>query len=156
MPEVLITDRGMAFTADLTNVILKHSQKSHRRTTAYHPQMNSLTEHLNKTLVDMLARYVNVKHKTWDAVLLHVTFTYNMAVQEMQITRFKLLYGRNLTTTLNTMQLHVTDKKNLDVSTYLAARQRSTTTHPPVHQEPAKDRQPTLQSSMRLCGIPAR
>lgn len=83
MPEVLITDRGTALTADLINVILQHSQKSHRRTTAYHPQTNGLTEHLNKTLVDMLAMYVNVKHKTWDAVLPYVTFTYNMAVQEM-------------------------------------------------------------------------
>uniref|UniRef100_A0A224Z186 Tick transposon n=1 Tax=Rhipicephalus zambeziensis TaxID=60191 RepID=A0A224Z186_9ACAR len=79
-PEVLITDRGTAFTADLTQAILRYSQTSHRRTTAYHPQTNGLTERLNKTIADMLAMYVDVEHKTWDAILPYVTFAYNTAV----------------------------------------------------------------------------
>lgn len=41
-PEVLITDPGMAFAVELTQVILQHSQASHRSTTAYQPQMNGL------------------------------------------------------------------------------------------------------------------
>ena len=45
-PEVLITDRGTAFTAELTQAILRYSQTSHRRTTAYHPQTNGLNERL--------------------------------------------------------------------------------------------------------------
>ncbi|XP_072144216.1 uncharacterized protein conv [Dermacentor andersoni] len=119
-PEVLITDRGTAFTAELTQAILQYSQTSHRRTTAYHPQTNGLTERLNKTLADMLAMYVDVEHKTWDAVLPYVTFAYNTAVQETtQITPFKLVYGRNPTTTLDAMLPHVTDEENVDVASYL-------------------------------------
>ncbi|XP_070377127.1 uncharacterized protein [Dermacentor albipictus] len=68
----------------------------------------------------MLAMYVDVEHKTWDAVLPYVTVAYNTAVQETaQITPFKLVYGRNPTTTLDAMLPHVTDEENLDVATYL-------------------------------------
>ncbi|KAK8771367.1 hypothetical protein V5799_025390 [Amblyomma americanum] len=112
--------KGTAFTAELTQAILQYSQTSHRRTTAYHPQTNGLTERLNKTLADMLSMYVDVEHKTWDAVLPYVTSAYNTAVQETtQITPFKLVYGRNPTTTLDAMLPNVTDEENLDVATYL-------------------------------------
>ncbi|XP_049273750.1 uncharacterized protein LOC125759322 [Rhipicephalus sanguineus] len=67
-PEVLITDRGTIFTAELTQQILRLSHTMHRRTTADHPQTKGLTERLNKTFVDMLAMYV--EHKTWDDILL--------------------------------------------------------------------------------------
>ena len=119
-PEVLITDRGTAFTAELTQAILRYSHTSHRRTTAYHPQTNGLTERLNKTIADMLAMYVDVEHKTWDAILPYVTFAYNTAVQETtHMAPFNLVYGRKPATTLDAMLPDVSDEENLDVATYL-------------------------------------
>ncbi|KAM7307592.1 DDE-type integrase/transposase/recombinase [Ixodes scapularis] len=56
-PEVLITDRGSSFMAQLTQEILRLSHTDHRRTTAYHPQTNGLTERLNKTIADMISIY---------------------------------------------------------------------------------------------------
>ncbi|KAM7310080.1 uncharacterized protein ISCGN_007040 [Ixodes scapularis] len=50
-PEVLISDRGSSFMAQLTQEILRLSHTNHRRTTAYHPQINGLTERLNKTIL---------------------------------------------------------------------------------------------------------
>ncbi|KAK8759172.1 hypothetical protein V5799_003195 [Amblyomma americanum] len=73
-PDVLITERGTAFTAELTQAILCYSQTSHRRTTAYHPQTNGLTERLNKTIADMLAMYVDAEHKTSNVNLPYVVF----------------------------------------------------------------------------------
>ncbi|XP_070386815.1 uncharacterized protein [Dermacentor albipictus] len=68
----------------------------------------------------MLAMYVDVEHKTWDAALPYVTFAYNTAVQETtQITPFKLVYGRHRTTTPDAMLPRVCDEENLDVATYL-------------------------------------
>ncbi|KAM7284761.1 DDE-type integrase/transposase/recombinase [Ixodes scapularis] len=81
-PEVLITDRRSYFLAQLTQEVLRLSHTSHRRTTAYHPQTSGLTERLNKTIADMISKYVDVEHKTWDEVLPYVTFAYNTAVQE--------------------------------------------------------------------------
>ncbi|KAM7307342.1 K02A2.6-like [Ixodes scapularis] len=54
-PKVVITDRGSSFMAELTREILRLSHTDHRRTTAYHPQTNELTERLNKTIADMIS-----------------------------------------------------------------------------------------------------
>ncbi|KAM7298963.1 DDE-type integrase/transposase/recombinase [Ixodes scapularis] len=106
-PEVLITDRGSSFMAQLTQEILRLSHTSHRRTTAYHPQTNGLTERLNKTIADMISMYVDVEHKTWDEVLPYVTFAYNTAVQETTgFTPFQLVHGRKVTTMLDAMLPH--------------------------------------------------
>lgn len=120
-PEVLITDRGTAFTAELMQGILHYSNTDHRRTTAYHPQTNGLTERLNKTIADMLSMYVDVEHKTWDAILPYVTFAYNTAIQETtQMTPFELVYSRRPTTMLDAMLPHVEDDDlNADIQDYL-------------------------------------
>ena len=120
-PEVLITDRGTAFTAELMQGVLHYSNTDHRRTTAYHPQTNGLTERLNKMMADMLSMYVDVEHKTWDEILPYVTFAYNTAIQETtQMTPFELVYGRQPTTMLDAMLPHVDDDDlNADVQGYL-------------------------------------
>ncbi|KAM7282037.1 DDE-type integrase/transposase/recombinase [Ixodes scapularis] len=106
-PEVLISDRGSSFMAQLTQEVLRLSHTSHRRTTAYHPQTNGLTERLNKTIADMISMYVDVEHKTWDEVLPYVTFAYNTAVQETTgVTPFQLVHGRKVTTMLDAMLPH--------------------------------------------------
>lgn len=57
----------------------------------------------------MLAMYVSVKRKTWDEILLYMTFVYNMAVPETtKITAYKLVYGRSPATTLCAMLPNVT------------------------------------------------
>lgn len=103
-PSVVITDRGAAFTSQLMQDTLRLSHTSHRKTTAYHPQTNGLTERLNKTIADMISMYVEVQHKAWDEVLPYITFAYNTAVQETtRFTRFRLVYGREVRTMLDAM-----------------------------------------------------
>lgn len=128
-PEVLITDRGPAFMAELLQEILVYSHTDHRRTTSYHPQTNGLTERLNRTLSDMISMYVDIEHKTWDEVLPYVTFAYNTAMQETtQMSPFQLVYGRAVTTMLDAMLPHLDDSSlHTDTYTFLeraeAARQ---------------------------------
>ncbi|KAM7308039.1 DDE-type integrase/transposase/recombinase [Ixodes scapularis] len=106
-PQVLITDRGSSFMAQLTQEILRLSHTDHRRTTAYHPQTNGRTERLNKTISDMISMYVDVEHMTWDEVLPYVTFAYNTAIQETTgVTPFQLVHGRKVTTMLDAMLPH--------------------------------------------------
>lgn len=105
-PAIVITDRGAAFTAEMLQEVLRLSGTEHRRTTAYHPQTNGLTERLNKTITDMLSMYVAIDHKDWDNILPYVTFAYNTAIQESTgFTPFRLLYGRDVTTMLDVMLL---------------------------------------------------
>ncbi|KAM7288648.1 uncharacterized protein ISCGN_028848 [Ixodes scapularis] len=122
-PEVLITDRGSSFMAQLTQEILRLSHTEHRRTTAYHPQTNGLTERLNKTIADMVSMYVDVEHKTWDEVLPYVTFAYNTAVQETTgVTPFQLVYGRAVTTMLDSMLPHESVDDGSDDAQVVAQR----------------------------------
>lgn len=105
-PTVVITDRGKAFTAQLIEEVLQLSCTSHRRTTAYHPQANGLTERLNKTIADMLSMYVDVDHRNWNSVLPYVTFAYNTAAQETtRFSPFRLVHGREVLTMLDSMLL---------------------------------------------------
>lgn len=103
-PSRIVTDRGTPFTAHLMQETLELSRTTHRKTTAYHPQTNGLTERLNKTLADMLSMYVDVQQKTWDEILPYVTFAYNTATQEtIRFTPFRLVYGREVQTMLDAM-----------------------------------------------------
>lgn len=103
-PRVVITDRGTAFTADLTQSIMRGTHTCHRKTTGYRPQTNRLTERLNRTLTDMLSIYVDLEHRTWDKILPYATFAYNTALQDTtKVTPFQLVYGRTVTTPLDAM-----------------------------------------------------
>nr|XP_037270518.1 uncharacterized protein LOC119162152 [Rhipicephalus microplus] len=119
-PEVLFTDRGTVLTVDVTEVILKYSQIGLRRTTTYHPQTIGLTERLNKTIDNMMAMYVDVEHKTCDAILPYMTFANNMAAQETtQMTPYRLVYGRTPATMLNATLPNVSKDENINVTMYL-------------------------------------
>lgn len=103
-PEVIITDRGTAFTAEFMQNVLRLTHSHHRKSTGYHPQTNGLTERLNRTLADMLSMYIDLNHKNWDEILPYATFAYNTAVQETtRFTPFELVYGRQVTTPLDAM-----------------------------------------------------
>ncbi|XP_070384624.1 uncharacterized protein [Dermacentor albipictus] len=118
-PEVLTTDRGTAFTAELIRAILQYSPTSYTWTTAFHTQMNGLTACLNKTLTDLLAMYVDVERKTWGAVLPYGSLVTTRRYNAAQIPPFKLVCGRNTTTTLDAMLPHVTNEDNVDVYSHL-------------------------------------
>ncbi|UYV84587.1 hypothetical protein LAZ67_X002728, partial [Cordylochernes scorpioides] len=97
-PRELITDRGRNFTSSMISDLNNQCRITHRKTTAYHPQTNGLTERLNKTIADMLSMYVDVNQKDWDRILPFVpfvTFAYNTAKQESTgFTPFFLVHGR--------------------------------------------------------------
>lgn len=118
-PAVVITDRGTAFTAALLHHILTLSGTAHRKTTAYHPQTNGLTERLNKTIEDMLSMYVDIEHKNWDDILPYITFAYNTARQETtRMTPFRLVHGREVRTMLDAMLPHEPDEIGTDADEF--------------------------------------
>ncbi|UYV73826.1 K02A2.6-like, partial [Cordylochernes scorpioides] len=103
-PRELITDRGRNFTSSMISDLNNQCRITHRKTTAYHPQTNGLTERLNKTIADMLSMYVDVNQKYWDRILPFVTFAYNTAKQESTgFTPFFLVHGREAETPLDVL-----------------------------------------------------
>ncbi|UYV61228.1 hypothetical protein LAZ67_1003968 [Cordylochernes scorpioides] len=103
-PRELITYRGRNFTSSMISDLNNQCRITHRKTTAYHPQTNGLTERLNKTIADMLSMYVDVNQKDWDRILPFVTFSYNTAKQESTgFTPFFLVHGREAETPLDVL-----------------------------------------------------
>lgn len=95
-------DRGRQFVADVVEELLRRSASQFRHATSYHPQTNGLTERVNRTLVNMLAMFVDSKHKNWDAILPFMTYAYNTALHETTgFSPFYLLYIRPPRTTLD-------------------------------------------------------
>ncbi|XP_075540112.1 uncharacterized protein LOC142575025 [Dermacentor variabilis] len=111
--EVVIIDRGTSFTAELTRAIVRYSQTSHRRATAYHPQTNGLTESVTPSPAASNARRRGAQGLECGSAC--VTFAYNRTVPETtHITPFKLVHGWNPTTTIDAILPHGTDEENVD------------------------------------------
>lgn len=92
------------FLSEVIQALLAACSIIHRKSTAYHPQTNGLTERFNRTLGDMLTMYVASDHSNWDTVLPFVTYAYNTATQATTgFSPFFLLYGREPSCTLDTM-----------------------------------------------------
>ena len=69
--------------------------------TTYHPQTDGQTEHLNRTLEEMLQAYVGYKQDNWDDYLPTAKFAYNNAKQTSTgLTPFELDCGQTPNTPL--------------------------------------------------------
>lgn len=103
-PRQLLTDRGRTFLSAVVDEILRSCNTKHKFTTSYHPQTNGLTERLNRTITDMLAKYVAADHQDWDIHLPYVTFAYNSSRHDTAgYSPFYLLYGREPALPLDTL-----------------------------------------------------
>ena len=71
--------------------------------TAFHPQTDGQTERTNRTLEDMLRRFIGNSHKDWDSLLPMCEFAVNNAWQEsVKSTPFYINYGQHPLTPLST------------------------------------------------------
>ncbi|RWS20061.1 integrase core domain protein-like protein [Leptotrombidium deliense] len=58
VPKQLISDRGVQFTSSKFDEFLKEYGVKHVKTTAYHPQSNGCVERQNKTLKNIISKYI--------------------------------------------------------------------------------------------------
>ncbi|CAI2178218.1 10733_t:CDS:2 [Funneliformis geosporum] len=62
MPKVILTDRATSFQNELITALLHIVGTKHRLSSLYHRQTNGLTEHFNRTLCTILAKYAEQHH----------------------------------------------------------------------------------------------
>jgi len=79
-PKIIVTDRGTNFTSRLFNNLCHELQTRHKTTTAYHPQSNGMTERFNKTVIDMIRKYVKDGFENWEEVLGPMAAAYRNSV----------------------------------------------------------------------------
>ena len=62
----------------------------------YRPQTNGLTERFNRTLEEMLSKFVNTQLSNWDDLLQAAVFAYNTSVHSSTgFTPFEMVHGFN-------------------------------------------------------------
>src|SRR4051794_11538846 len=92
----MLSDKGKVFVGKVMQEVQKMLDIKGIRTSPYRPSTNGLTERFNKTLAEMLSKYVDIKQKDWDTYIPYVLFTYRTTIQaSTKHTPFYLLYGRS-------------------------------------------------------------
>jgi len=96
LPLQIISDRGVQYSAKLFQEWCKILGIESTMLTAYHPQTNEQTEHVNQALEQYLRCYVDYNLSNWLDLLLSAEFTYNnQAHKGIKESLFYLEYGRH-------------------------------------------------------------
>jgi hypothetical protein len=95
-PRVVISDRGPQFVAGFTRELYKLLGIKLALLTAYHPQTDGQTEHVNQVIEGYLRTFTSQRQDNWDNLLPSGEFHYNNRVHSStQQTPFMLDTGRN-------------------------------------------------------------
>jgi hypothetical protein len=81
MPQVVVLDRGPQFTARFMNKLYWLLGIKLAMLTAYHPQTDSQTEHVNQVLEGYLRTFTSQQQEDWDSPLPMGEFFYNNSQQ---------------------------------------------------------------------------
>jgi transposase InsO family protein len=79
-PKILLSDKGRNFESNRVKKLCNAMDIDKRRTSPYHPECDGMVEKFNRTLLDMLAMYVNDYHSDWDMWIPQVTFAYRTSI----------------------------------------------------------------------------
>jgi transposase InsO family protein len=79
-PKSIISDRGSLFTSEWWSTFCHELAIKRKFSTAFHPQIDGVTERQNQTLECYLRCYVNYQQDDWVRLLPAAEFTYNSSV----------------------------------------------------------------------------
>ncbi|GFY33413.1 retrovirus-related Pol polyprotein from transposon opus [Trichonephila clavipes] len=97
-PISLISYNGPQFISEIFEHLSPRLDIKHIKTVTYRPQVN-LTERVNRTLVQMIACFVEENHENWDRFLHEFTFALRTSVNEATSkTPAELFLGRKIIT----------------------------------------------------------
>ena len=93
-PGVVHSDQGKEFDNKLFARMTELGGILKTRTTPYHPQSDGHVERFNRTIIGMLAMFVNAERTNWDDLLPYLMLAYNTSVQcSTGFTPYRLVFG---------------------------------------------------------------
>jgi transposase InsO family protein len=96
MPKRLHSDQGANFGSRLIRELCNVMGTDKSRTTPYHPMGNGMTEHFNRTLLDMLGTLEQDQKKDWKAHISFLVHAYNCTPHEStNYSPYSLMFGRD-------------------------------------------------------------
>src|SRR5713101_8213904 len=94
LPHKIISDHGTQFTAHFTHSLCCLLDINQNLSTAYHPQMDGQTEHLNQELEQFLRTFCNMCQSNWTSLLPFAEFAHNPHTHStLEHTPFEALIG---------------------------------------------------------------
>ena len=94
-PTVLHSDQGANFESNLMHELCDLMGIAKTRTSAYHPQCDGQVECQNRTLQDMLSKFVSNHADDWDQWLDPVVFAYNTSRHDSTgYSPYEMIFGR--------------------------------------------------------------
>jgi len=104
IPLVIHTDQGRQFQSDLIKELNRLLEIKQTRTTPYRPQSDGQVERLNRSLIQMLSKFVNKETDDWDEHLPYVMAAYNATIHASTgCSPNLLMWGRETTLPIDLM-----------------------------------------------------
>lgn len=132
VPKQIHTDQGTNFQSALFCEMCSLLGIDKTRATAFHPQSDGLVERGNRTIQNMLAKFVSENHRDWDKFLSLVTLAYNSSVQESTgYSPSLLMFGREVNLPLDLVLGNPNQRECPGISSYVSELQSKVET---VHE----------------------
>ncbi|CAG2194876.1 unnamed protein product [Mytilus edulis] len=94
-PMQLHSDQGRQYESLLFQELCKLMEVKKTRTTPLHPRSDGMVERMNKTINDMLSKYIKPHQRDWDEYLDYLMMVYNSTPhQSTGFTPHHLVYGK--------------------------------------------------------------
>jgi hypothetical protein len=91
------SDQGKQYESALFREMCKLLEINKTRTTPLHPRSDGMIERMNRSINDMLSKYIKSHQKDWDQCLDFITMAYNSTPHESTgISPYKLVFGREM------------------------------------------------------------
>ena len=95
VPKQIHTDQGTQFESRLFQHLCQLLDIDKTRTTALHPQSDGLVERFNKTLEDMISKYITTDQREWDSSLPLLMMAYRTSEHESTgYSPNRMMFGR--------------------------------------------------------------
>ena len=80
LPKAITSDQDKLFTNNFWKELHKRIKISLRMSTSFHPETDGSSERSNKTMIEAIRHYVNLRHTDWADHLIHVEAAMNNSV----------------------------------------------------------------------------
>ena len=125
-PYSIHTDLGTNFESQLFANLLKKLEIDKTRTTAFHPQSNSVNERMNRTLLNMLAKCIDEDQTNWSVKLPYVLMAYRSSVHESTgFTPHYLVFGHEVSLPLDLMCRPSPGTTPVDVNDWVSQKEEA-------------------------------
>jgi hypothetical protein len=121
VPRQIHTDQGRQFESLLFQELCRKFNIKKTRTTAYHPQSDGQVERFNRTLTDMLSKFIEENQKDWDGFVPLMTMAYRASPHETtQLTPNKMMFGREIDLPIDIMFGKPCDSRLIEPADYVS------------------------------------